>query len=183
MNEKSSLRGHFLELLKKQGSAQRQEKSRRIEEQLFKLPAFQKAKTVLFYASMPGEVDTFAMITRAMQSHKNVALPVLARDQRKMIPTLTDSLEGLKIGPYGTKHPHPDPSKFLDVEALDAVIVPGLAFDKANNRLGRGAGYYDRFLCRLPKTTAKVGIAFDFQLVDCLPTEEHDVPLDVVIVG
>lgn len=183
MRSKSSLREHFLELLRKQGSGERQEKSRKVAEQLFVLPAFQKAKTVLFYVSLPGEVDTFAMITRAIRSHKHVALPVLARDQRKMTPTLIDSLEGLNSGAHGIAQPHPDPSKSLDINALDAVIVPGLAFDKANNRLGRGAGYYDRFLCALPERTAKVGIAFDFQIVDRLPVEGHDVPVDTVIVG
>jgi 5-formyltetrahydrofolate cyclo-ligase len=181
MEHKSSLRAHFLELLRKQGSQERQDKSHRIAEQLFALPAFQKANTVLFYASMPGEVETFAMITRAIQLKKRVALPVILRDQRNMIPTLTDSIEDLHSGPYNIRQPRLDASKSLDVHTLDAVIVPGLAFDKANNRLGRGAGYYDRFLSGLPQTTAKIGIAFDFQMVDCLPTEEHDVPLDLII--
>ena len=183
MDEKSSLRGHFLGLLKKQGSRERLEKSRGIADQLFVLPAFQKAKTVLFYASLPGEVDTFAMMNKAIQLQKHVALPVIARDQRKMIPTLTDSLDDLPNGPYGIRQPQREKSKELDVNAIDAVIVPGLAFDKAKNRLGRGAGYYDRFLSGLPAGTATIGIAFDFQIVDCLPTEEHDVPLDFVIAG
>ena len=181
MNEKSSLRGHFLGLLKKQGSQKRLDKSREIAAQLFVLPAFQKAQTVLFYASLPGEVDTFAMIDKAMQSQKHVALPVIARDQRKMIPTLTNSIDDLHSGPYGIRQPRLDESKIVDIQAIDAVIVPGLAFDKAKNRLGRGAGYYDRFLSELPKSVVKIGIAFDFQVVDCLPTEEHDVPLDYII--
>ena len=158
-------------------------KSRGIAEQLFVLPAFQRARTVLFYASLPGEVDTFAMIEKTIQLQKNVALPVLARDQRKMIPTSTDFFSGLQDGPYGIRQPHPDSSKAVDVNSIDAVIVPGLAFDKAKNRLGRGAGYYDRFLASLPGSVVTVGIAFDFQIVDCLPAEEHDVPLDVVIAG
>ena len=181
--EKSSLRAHFLGLLKKQEQKQRQQKSLRIAEQLYVLPAFQKAKTVLFYASLPGEVETFAMIQQAMQLQKHVALPVLARDQRKMIPTLTDSLDNLSSGPYGISQPNPDPSKVVEADGLDAVIVPGPAFDQARNRLGRGAGYYDRFLGSLPSRVAKIGIAFDFQVVDCLPVEEHDVPLDAVLAG
>ena len=156
-------------------------KSQKIAAQLFSLPVFQKAQTVLFYASLPGEVETFAMMDQAMQLHKNVALPILERNQRKMIPTLTDSLEDLHEGPYGTRQPRLDPAKTVDVSDLDAVIVPGLAFDKANNRLGRGAGYYDRFLSTLAKTTTTVGIAFDFQIVDCLPVEDHDVPLSLII--
>ena len=66
---------------------------------------------------------------------------------------------------------------------IDAVIVPGLAFDRLNNRLGRGAGYYDRFLSTLPKNVTTVGLAFDFQLTESLPTEAHDVRLQQVIAG
>ena len=183
MNDKSSLRGYFLGLLKTQGSGQRTLKSQKIAGQLFLLPAFQKAKTVLFYASLPGEVDTFAMITQAIQLEKSVALPNIASDQRTMIPTLIDSTEGLVSGPYGTRQPRLDASKTLDVNSIDMVIVPGLGFDRVNNRLGRGAGYYDRFLASLPKSTAKVGIAFDFQIVDSLPVEAHDIALDLVIAG
>jgi 5-formyltetrahydrofolate cyclo-ligase len=183
MNEKSSLRRHFLELLKKQGSAEREAKSRIVAEQLFKLPAFIKAKTVLFYASLPGEVETFAMITQAINLQKHVALPVLESNQRNMVPTLTDSTEDLIAGPLGTRQPRLDASRIVDVNSLDAVIVPGLGFDRSNNRLGRGAGCYDRFLSSLPASTAKIGIAFDFQIVDRLPVEEHDVPLSCVIAG
>lgn len=159
------------------------EKSQRIAAQLFALPAFQKARTVLFYASMPGEVETFAMIEQAMQLHKTVALPTLEPNQRKMIPTLTHSLNDLQEGPYGIRQPRSEGSKAVDIAQLDAVVVPGLAFDKANNRLGRGAGYYDRFLAGLPEHAATIGVAFDFQLIDCLPVEEHDVPLDLIIAG
>lgn len=181
MEPKSSLREHYLGLLRSQESSKQLEKSLKIAEQLFVLPAFVKAKTVLFYASLPGEVDTLAMITRAIQLKKSVALPNIARDQRKMIPTLIDSTEGLAKGAYGILEPRFDQSKILDVDDIDVVIVPGLAFDRSNNRLGRGAGYYDRFLSTLPETTTTVGVAFDFQIVDTLPTEGHDIPLDCVI--
>ena len=120
---------------------------------------------------------------QAINIKKHIALPVLESNQRNMVPTLTDSIENLERGPYGTRQPRLDATKALDVRALDAVIVPGLGFDKANNRLGRGAGYYDRFLGQLPKTTATIGIAFDFQVVDRLPTEDHDVPLHLIIAG
>ncbi len=183
MNEKSSLRVHFLGLIKSQGSTERLEKSQRIRERLFALPSFQKAKTVLFYASLPGEVDTFAMIQQAIDLKKHVLLPILIRDQRKMIPTLIDSTEDLVSGPFGIPEPRPELSRASDTNGIDAVIVPGLAFDTANNRLGRGAGYYDRFLAALPRSTSKIGIAFDFQITDRLPVEEHDVPLDLVVAG
>lgn len=180
-HSKSSLRTHFLGLLKSQGSQERARKSRDIARALFALPAFVKARTILFYASLPGEVDTAAMTEKALQLKKQVALPVIVRDQKKMIPTLIDSLDEVQCGAYGICEPKQDAAKAILPNALDMVIVPGLAFDRAQHRLGRGAGYYDRFLAQLPQTVQTVGIAFDFQVVDRLPTEEHDVPLDLVI--
>ena len=123
---------------------------------------------------MPGEVDTLAMIEKAIFSGKRVALPIVEQNQRKLIPTLISSMEDVHKGTYGIAEPHFDPDKALALKDLDAVIVPGLAFDRPNNRLGRGAGYYDRFLSTLPKTITTVGLAFDFQLTESLPTEAHD---------
>ena len=181
MKDKSSLRKHYLELLKKQVNAEREVKSRQIADKLFELKAINKAQTILFYASLPGEVDTFGMILKAIQLKKRICLPVLVRDQKKMIPTLTKSVDNLKNGEYGIAQPPHDVALEVALKDIDAVVVPGLSFDKANNRLGRGAGYYDRFLKTLPPDTPTIGLAFDFQLTDRLPVQEHDVPVSVVI--
>jgi len=183
MKDKSSLRKYYLELLNKQASADRQAKSQVIAAKLFELSSIQKAKTILFYASLPGEVDTFAMINKAIELQKNICLPIVVRNQRKMIPTLTKKLTDLENGVYGIVQPRYDVSLEVDPKDIDAVIVPGLSFDKSNNRLGRGAGYYDRFLSKLPSETPLIGLAFDFQIADSLPVEEHDVPLSCVIAG
>ncbi len=181
MKDKSSLRKHYLELLNKQASEDRKSKSRIIAAKLFKLSAIQKAKTILFYASLPGEVDTFAMINKAIELKKRVCLPIVVQNQRTMIPTVTKELANLENGVYGIAQPRYDASLSVDPKDIEVVIVPGLAFDKSRNRLGRGAGYYDRFLSTLPSDTATIGLAFDFQLTDRLPIEEHDVPLTAVI--
>ncbi len=175
------LREHFLRLLMAQGNAERQFKSGQIADKLYRLPAYVNAKTVLFYASVQGEVETFAMIQEAMRSTKKVALPSVQRNQKTMVPILTDSLANLKKGPYGILEPNINGDNVLDLSAIDAVIVPGLAFDANNHRLGRGAGYYDRFLPTLSERTTTIGLAFDFQIVDRLPTEPHDMALSCVI--
>ena len=182
MKDKGSLRTYYLKLLKEQSKEERLRKSRLIAEQLWKLPAIQKAQSILFYASMPSEVDTLAMIEKAIFSGKRVALPIVEQKKGKLIPTLISSMEDVHIGTYGITEPH-DPGKAIALKDLDAVIVPGLAFDRLNNRLGRGAGYYDRFLSSLPMTVTTVGLAFDFQLTESLPTEAHDVRLQQVIAG
>jgi 5-formyltetrahydrofolate cyclo-ligase len=88
----------------------------------------------------------------------------------------------LETGPYGVKQPADDPAKTLAHDCLDIVIVPGVAFDRKNHRLGRGGGYYDRFLGSLPAHVRTVGLAFDFQVVDSLPFQaEHDVPVSCVL--
>ena len=182
MNEKSRLRKHYLDLLKKQDREEGLRKSRLIVEAFFALHAIVKAKTILFYASLPGEVDTFAMIRKAMELKKQVALPVVLREQRKLIPTLTERMEDLRLSTYGIHEPHRHKDREISADHLDAVVVPALAFDKAQNRLGRGKGYYDRFLKSLPSAVT-IGIAFDFQIADHLPIEDHDVPVHHVIAG
>ena len=73
---------------------------------------------------------------------------------------------------------------YTPADELDLVVVPGLAFDKRNNRLGRGQGYYDRFLKTLPRGVPTIGLAFDFQIVDTIPQrKEHDVAVDCVLVN
>jgi len=183
MKDKGSLRTYYLKLLKEQNKEDVSRKSSLIAEQLWKLPAIQKAQSILFYASMPGEVETLAMIEKTIFSGKRVALPIVEQNQRKLIPTLISSMEDVKKGTYGIAEPHLDPDKVIALKDIDAVIVPGLAFDKQHHRLGRGAGYYDRFLSTLPKTVSTVGLAFDFQLTESLPTEAHDVRLQQIIAG
>jgi 5-formyltetrahydrofolate cyclo-ligase len=107
----------------------------------------------------------------------------MVENETKIIPMAVASLEtDLEPGPYGIRQPIEDKAKELGIEGLDMVIVPGVAFDKNNNRLGRGGGYYDRFLGDLSARTLKVGLAFDFQMVDSLPTQEkQDVPVSCVL--
>ena len=182
MKDKSSLRTYYLKRLKEQNKEERLRKSRLIAEQFWQLPAIQKAQSILFYASMPGEVDTLAMIEKAIFSGKRVALPIVEKKKGKLIPALISSMEDVHIGTYGIVEPL-DPDKAIALKDLDAVVVPGLAFDRNHYRLGRGAGYYDRFLSTLPKHVSTVGLAFDFQLTESLPTEAHDMRLQQIIAG
>ena len=181
MKDKSSLRTHFFELLKRQDSYLREKKSFQILEKLIDLGHFKKANTILFYASLPSEVDTFAMIVKAIELKKRILLPVIKPDDKTMIPIQIKTVKNLQQGSLNIPQPIDEPSTRVSIHDIDAVIVPGLAFDKSNHRLGRGAGYYDRFLSTLPKTTVTIGLAFDFQLTDRLPVEPHDVALTTII--
>ena len=172
--------------MRKQKEEERLAKSLLILNKLLKRPEFQKALTVLFYAAFDGEVDTFEMMQRTQQLGKKICLPYIVRDEKRMVPILVKSIEDdLAAGPYGVKQPRETSmEKRLGTDELDLVIVPGVAFDRHNHRLGRGHGYYDRFLKSLSVRTPAIGLAFDFQIVDHLPTpEEHDVPVSCVLVS
>lgn len=158
-------------------------KSLAIAGKLFQMVEFQKAETILFYASFDGEVETFDMMREAKKLGKKIGLPGITTDEKRITLTAVASLEtDLEDGPYGIKQPKMDQALTLTEDCLDMVIVPGVAFDKQNNRLGRGGGYYDRFLESLPSGVLTVGLAFDFQIVDSLLSQEtHDVPVSCVL--
>jgi 5-formyltetrahydrofolate cyclo-ligase len=178
---KKKLRERFLKLLTEQKEQDRLVKSRLIQKKLWARPEFIKAKTILFYASFGGEVATFEMIKEATQLNKKIALPIIVKDRKHIIPALIEHPDQLIEGLYGIKQPQFIQERVIDAIELELIVVPGLAFDQSHNRLGRGVGYYDRFLAGLPKDTPALGLAFDFQVVDRLPLEAHDVALTDVI--
>jgi 5-formyltetrahydrofolate cyclo-ligase len=181
--DKKTLRQKFLTLLTQQKEQDRLVKSRLIQKKLLARPEFVKARTILFYASFGGEVVTFEMIKEATQLNKKIALPVIVKDRTEIIPTLVEHPDRLTDGLYGIKQPNLSNQTAVDPKNLELVVVPGLAFDRAHNRLGRGVGYYDRFLAELSKEIPTLGLAFDFQMVDRLPLEAHDVSLTDVLVN
>ncbi len=179
---KQELRQLILDLIKGQKEEVRLFKSRVIFEKMTALPVFKSAGTILFYASFRGEVDTFALMQKAMELKKRVALPLVRKEEQCIVPMLIKSLTELKAGSYGIPEPPDVPQKRLNADELDLVVVPGVAFDRRNNRLGRGAGYYDRFLLELPSATPTIALAYDLQVVDALPgLEPHDRPVKFVI--
>lgn len=162
---------------------ERLRKSFKISEKLFALKDFIEAKTVLFYLSFDGEVDTQRMIRDSIKHGKRVAVPAIQKEHKKIIPSLIEEFDSeLKMGPHGVRHPKEEHLRPVPLEHLDIVIVPGLAFDEAGNRLGRGMGYYDRFLSQLPKSVPTIGLAFDFQILrDFPPLEPHDFSVSKVL--
>jgi len=180
---KKKLREELLKKLKSHKEDTRLKKSEKIARKLFCLEEYTKAKTVLFYLSMDGEVDTVRMIKSAIEQGKRVAVPVIRKEAREIFPSLVEDLEAeLKVGPYGVRHPKEEYIRPVSLESIDLVVLPGLAFDDAGNRLGRGMGYYDRFLSRLPKHVPTIGLAFDFQMVrDFPPLEPHDFSVSKVL--
>lgn len=138
-------------------------------------PAFRAASTVLLYHSLKDEVDTHAFI-RKWSRKKRILLPVVVGDDLEL--RIYTGPEDMTIGAYGIEEPTGE--LFTDYAAIDFIAVPGVAFDRSGNRLGRGKGYYDRLLPRIP-SAYKAGICFPYQLVEEVPAEAFDIRMDEVI--
>lgn len=180
--KKEQLRKKILTLMRDQKEEDRLKKSLGVLKKLFAAPQFKAARTVLFYASFDGEVDTYDMMKQAMTLGKKIALPIIDPKHKHIIPAFVHDLhKDLVPGSYGIPQPRLEKGRLAADDEIDLSVVPGIAFDRTNHRLGRGAGYYDRFLSRLAKHVPSLGIAFDFQIVDRLPHHEHDVALTGVI--
>lgn len=178
MLTKAQIRSKILLRLKIQKEEDRHRKSKLIKDKLFRNKVFKQAKIVMFYIAFGGEVDTEEMIREAKKLGKLICVPICRKNKETMQPArLVDHAKLIK-GPYGVLEPiAKTPVKPQD---LDLIIVPGLAFDKKGNRLGRGKGCYDRFLCSLSDTPS-IGLAFDFQILPLVPTTAFDVSVNKVI--
>lgn len=162
-----------------------QEASRAIVDQVIAMPAFLKAKVVFCYVSMSGEVSTRILIQETLKAGKMVVIPTITRDARgrkiMKVSELLDFDQDLTPGELGILEPKPESIRIIDPMMVDFALIPGLAFDALNNRLGYGAGYYDGFIPTLRKNCPLVAVAFDFQIVKKVPTEETDLPVSMVI--
>jgi 5-formyltetrahydrofolate cyclo-ligase len=153
-------------------------KSAEIKKKLFSLKEFINSQTIMFYTSIKSEVYTHDMITEALIS-KKVAIPVVDKVKDEISPSEIKDFSELSQGTFGILEPKKDFIRKILPEEIDLVIVPGIAFDIKGHRIGYGKGYYDRLL---KKTKAvKIGFAFELQIIDEVPKEAHDVPMDKII--
>lgn len=152
-----------------------------ILEKVLGLEAYRRAKLVHTYvSSKENEVDTCALICTCLKQGKRVAVPVVMSGTKTLAHALIDGLDQFVVGPWGLAQPDPAEATWLPAEArIDLVVVPGLAFDRRGHRIGWGGGYYDRFLAQ--EQAVKIGLCYDALVLDCIPGEPHDVPVDLVV--
>ena len=165
---------------------QLREKSFAIMESLLAHPIVIAARRVMMYHSLPDEVFTHAAIVALAKQGKQVFLPTITADDM-IVPHRYHGATDMHTGAYGISEPDYEPSTAPQDDddgdsEMDVIIVPGVAFDLTGNRLGRGKGYYDRFL-QHREDIYKIGVCFDFQLVDNISTDAFDVKMDEVIAG
>lgn len=149
----------------------------RVAERLFAVPRFARAHTVMTFCSFGSEVPTEAIIRRLAGEGRRVGLPlVLGIDMEARSYVPGDPMRAATFGAL-----EPAAGARIPEEEFDAVVVPGLAFDRRGFRTGYGGGHFDRFLSRIRGDALTVGICFGVQLVDELPVEPHDVPVHWVV--
>lgn len=136
-----------------------------------------KAKTILLYHSLPDEVYTHNLIEELIQQGKKILLPVVVSDTEMEVRAFHKETL-MATSNYNISEPIGE--KFTDYPAIDVIVVPGMGFDEQNNRLGRGKGYYDRFLSLVPNAY-KIGICFDFQKFKTIPNTPLDFKVDEVL--
>ena len=152
------------------------EMSLRICEKIVALPEYLKARRILCYAALPEEVQTQGVLWAIHRSGRELYLPVRRQDGGMDAVRVTEDTP-LKPDHLGIDTPLS--GEVLPPEELDLVLAPGIAFDRAGNRLGFGKGYFDRFLarCRCPA----VGLAYELQLVGAIEAKPHDVPMGKIV--
>lgn len=156
--------------------------SQAITEKLLSMDCIRNSNTIMLYLDFNNEVKTDLLISKLISLGKTIAAPVTIKDEKKLIPfKITNLKDGISIGAYGIREPKQDPYNELNVEDLDVIIVPAVAYDKECYRLGYGGGFYDRFIQRLRDDAITIGIAFDLQVFDSIPKESHDAQLNYII--
>lgn len=175
--EKAALRRQMRRQLRALPPEQARAESQLASLSLLDMPAFQAAGCILAYMAMPGECDPSLAVEAARGAGKTVAFP-RCEAGGKLSLWVPAGLEDLEIGRYGIWEPAPVRCKPLQPGQVEFAIVPGLAFDAAGRRLGRGVGYYDRLLKGMRAT--KVGFAFSCQLLPAVPVWGQDVGMDAL---
>lgn len=173
MNKKEEIRQNIRILKKQQSKESRKEASEKICTLIENCGIFKNSTNILLYHSLPDEVETLSFISK-WHTVKNIFLPrvngteleILAYDEKR-----------LSKGAYNISEPAGE--ELQDLNNIDLIIVPAVALDKKGNRIGRGKGYYDKLLSAV--NTYKIGIIYSYQLVETIPSEKHDIPMDMVI--
>ena len=181
MSTKPALRRQLREALAAMDEPSRHAKSLSACGWIAGSPEFAGASVVMLYLSTPHEVDTASLALRCWQSGKSVVVPKVSWDQRRMLPVEITSLQtGFTTTGPGIREPDAGTGKPIPTDLIDLVIVPGLGFTPHGYRIGRGMGFYDRFLAQPEFVGVSCGLAFEEQIVPALPVRDHDVPLSML---
>ncbi len=170
--DKSVLRDKFINLRKKYKVSPTE--IEKIKNKFLKLVEEKNSQTILLYYPHKNEINTIPIIEELLKRKKTVLLPKV--EKGKILPILISDISNLKVGFAGIKEPE---GEIFSKNSIDITVVPAVAYDRRGYRLGYGKGFYDRFLQDFKNL--KVGLAYKFQVLDKIPFEKHDIPVDIII--
>lgn len=176
--EKDDLRQKYLDIRRYEHLNIRGDALEPLYSSLYGVPDFAEADTVMLYMAKDTEVPTKPIVSKLLDEGKNVVLPRVDLETKTLKVYQIKSLEELEISMLDILEPKLIYSP-VDPKTIDVIIVPGIAFDLSGNRLGRGGGYYDKFLDF--SSAPKLAICYDAQIADNLPAQAHDVKMDYII--
>ena len=177
--EKKEARRQVREAVRRLTVEQRAENSAAIRSRLRELPELREAQAVMGFLPMPDELDTRPILADLLAAGKRVYVPRTFVRERRMIPVRLADLGRLRRGEYDILEPETDET--CAAAALDFVIIPGRAFDRSGNRLGRGAGFYDEFMAQPGFRAVRCGAAFACQVLPEIPHNEKDLPVTMLV--
>ncbi|MEI8194551.1 MAG: 5-formyltetrahydrofolate cyclo-ligase [Phycisphaerae bacterium] len=178
--EKPLIRANMKEFLDRLTPDERHRRSVEACAQLAATPQFRQAQLIMLFLSMPGEIETSTLALKAWAEGKSLAVPRVDWEAKHMVPVEINSLDtGLATGKYGLREP--SKGKVVPLDLIDMIVVPGLAFDRHGFRVGRGRGFYDRFLAQQDFQGTRCALCFHEQLISGIPLEPHDIPMDLIV--
>ncbi|MBC8287173.1 MAG: 5-formyltetrahydrofolate cyclo-ligase [Nitrospinae bacterium] len=149
--------------------------SRAVEDRLFACKDFLVCQNVMFFLSFGNEVRTDEMITRSLKDGKRVYVPrLIMRERRLEVCEITDMNQEFELGSFDIREPSRHNSRVVSPAMIDAVIAPGLAFDRSGGRIGFGGGYFDWLFKQLSDEALRLGVAYAFQVADSIPQDSWD---------
>lgn len=182
METKSELRKRILNIRNNMSEDDVINKSDLIMNKLMLLEEYTNAKTVFVYMSFKSEVSTTNLVKKMLDENKRVVIPYTDTKNTVIIPSELKSIDDdLILNSFGYYEPVYEKIKRVEPEEFDLIVTPGVVFDRNLNRVGFGKGYYDRILIRKRKDSKAVAVAYEFQVLDEVPAEEHDIKMDMII--
>jgi len=173
------------EILKKRISLSTEDrinKSIEIFKKLESINIYNYSEIIMFYVATMSEVQTENMIKESLIKGKKIVIPIMESDTGNLVPSLLlDYDNELEKNSQGILESKKAFRRLFSAEKLEVIIIPGIAFDASGNRLGRGKGYYDRFLTRINPSVLKIALAYEIQMVDHIPHDKNDIPVNMII--
>jgi 5-formyltetrahydrofolate cyclo-ligase len=180
--EKENLRRYILRLRDRLSIGEVQQKSEDIIDQVLLLHEFVRARGIACYVNKDTEVDTRILIRNALDRDKHVLIPVVKKgDVDLFFSEIKDLGKELAPGTFDILEPKPEFVRPASLDTVDVIFVPGIVWDRNGYRLGWGRGYFDRVLQKMPPHVKSIGLAFNLQLINQVPRDQFDVPVDMVV--